>query len=63
MYQIPCGDCDQVYTGESNRTLKVWHKRVVKKSDPNNGIAVHVAKSQHRIDWAEAKVLRSVQGY
>ena len=32
-------------------------------SDPNNGIVVHVAKSQHRIDWTGAKVVRSVQGY
>ena len=56
VYQIPCGDCDPVYTGESKRTLKVWmteHKWAVKKSYPNNGIAVHVAKSQHRIDWID----------
>ena len=32
-------------------------------SDPNNGIAVHVAKSQHSIDWSGARVVRSVQGY
>ena len=66
VYQIPCSNCDQVYTGESKRTLKVRmseHKRAVKTSDPNNGIAVHVAKSQHSIDWSGARVVRSVQGY
>ena len=39
------------------------HKRAVKTSDPNNGIAVHVAKSQHSIDWSGARMVRSVQGY
>ena len=66
VYQIPCSNCDQVYTGESKRILKVRmseHKRAVKTSDPNNGIAVHVAKSQHSIDWSGARVVRSVQGY
>ena len=39
------------------------HKRAVKTSDPNNGIAVHVAKSQHSVDLTEARVVKSVQGY
>ena len=57
---------EQLNTGESKRTLKVSmteHKRAVKMSDPNNGIAVHVAKSQHSIDWPGAKVVRTVHGY
>ena len=39
------------------------HKRAVKMSDPNNGIAVHVAESQHSIDWSEARVVKSMKGY
>ena len=42
VYQVPCKDCDSVYTGESK--LKVWlaeHKCAVTESDPN-GTAVHV---------------------
>ena len=35
----------------------------VQKSDPNNGIAIHVAKSHHSIDWKEARVAKSVQRY
>ena len=61
----PCKDCDGVYTGESKRTLKVRlteHKRAVVKSDVN-GIAVHVAKNEHSIDWGNARVVRSVRGY
>ena len=55
-----------MYTGESKRTLKIRmaeHRRAVLKSDPNNGIAVHVAKSHYSIDWKEARVVKSVQGY
>ena len=66
VYQIPFSNCDHVYTGESKRTLKVRmmeHKWAVKISDPNNGIVVHVAKSQHSIDWPGAEVVRTVQGY
>ena len=47
VYQIPCNNCDQVYTGESKRTLKVHmteHKLVVETSDPNNGIAFQCCK-------------------
>ena len=39
------------------------HRRAVKMSDPNNGIAAHVAKTQHSIDWSGAKVVRIAQGY
>ena len=63
VYQIPCNNRDYVYTGESKKTPKVRmkeHKRAVKM---NNGIAVHVAKSQHSIDWPRAKVMRTMQGY
>ena len=53
VYQVPCKDCHQLYTGESMRTLKVRlaeHRRAVQKSDVNNGIAVHMANTSHSID-------------
>ena len=56
----------QLYTGESERTLKVRlaeHRRTVQKSDVNNGIAMHVANTNHSIDWANAKVVKTVPGY
>ena len=39
------------------------HKWAIKNSDPNNGIVVDVAKSQHSIAWTGAKVVKPVQGY
>ena len=37
------------------------HKRVVRNSDPNNALAVHVSKSHHNIIWEEAKVVAREQ--
>ena len=33
------------------------------RSDVNNGIAVHVTKNEHSIDWRNMRVVRSVRGY
>ena len=60
VYSIPCADCSATYIGETGRTLKVRmaeHKRVVKSKDPLNGIAVHVQKTAHNINWQEARIL------
>ena len=45
---------------KTGRTLKqriTEHKRAVKNVDSNNGIAVHVAKTKHRIRLDEAEVI------
>ena len=60
VYSIPCADCPATYIGETGRTLKVRmaeHKRAVKSKDPLNGIAVHVQKTAHNINWQEARIL------
>ena len=44
----PCNNCNHVYTGESKRTPKIRmaeHRWAVQKSDPNNGIVIHVARA------------------
>ena len=46
--------------------MEVWlaeHKHAVVRSDPNNGIAVYVAVNEHRSDWGNARVVKSVQGH
>ena len=65
VYEVPCLDCQQVYRGETGRTLQkrmAEHKTAVKNGNQNNGIAVHVWNSDQRIDWEEAKV-RAVPPY
>ena len=66
VYQVPCKNCHQLYTGESKRTLKVRlaeHGRAVQKNHVNNGIAMHVANTNHSIDWANAKAVKTVPEY
>ena len=46
--------------GETERTLKqriTEHKRAVENADRNNGLAVHVASTEHKIRWGEAEVV------
>ena len=60
VYQIPCNNCEHL------RTLKdclTEDRPAVQKSDPNNGIVVHIAKTHYSIDWKASRVVKSVQGY
>ena len=44
VYEVPCGECEQVYIGETGRNLKERlkeHQYAVKKENPKNGIAAH----------------------
>ena len=66
VYKIPCKECPEVYVGESKRTLKVRlseHRQAVKRGDPKNGIAVHVQKTNHCINWEGATVQRRAEGF
>ena len=66
VYESPCGQCDEVYLGETKRTLKVQlgeHRLAVKRGDQKNGIAVHVHNTQHCIDWKGSKIRRRAAGY
>ena len=66
VYQVPCGDCDSTYIGETGRTLEKRiseHKAAVKRHDEKNGIAVHTWNEQHMVDWQAAKVIRIETNY
>ena len=59
VYEVPCGECNHVYIGETGRTLRkrlTEHKAAVKKCDTKNGIAVHAWNSGHQVEWESAKV-------
>ena len=63
VYEITCKECQEVYVGESKRTLKVRlseHREAVKQRDSKNGIAVHVQKTDLRINWEGATVRTSI---
>ena len=66
VYQIPCGDCNQVYIGESGRPLHVRikeHQRAVALGDDRNANAVHNMKQGHEMDWGNAKIVEREAGW
>ena len=56
-------ECTLVSLKEHLRVRLTEHKRAVVRSDVNNGIAVHVARNEHSIDWGNVRVVWSVRGY
>ena len=58
-FVIPCA-CGTSYIRETGHTLLLRvqeHRWVVRNWDMNNGIAVHVMKTHHNIQWEEARVI------
>ena len=66
VYEIPCGECEQVYVGETNRTMKKCiskHKQAIKRGSGNNGIAEHIKQKRYTINWDEARIMTTEMGY
>ena len=66
VYRIPCRDCNQTYTGETAQIFedrRNQHKSCVKTGEEKNGIAVHVMKTKHSIDWDNFSFLDSDRNY
>ena len=52
VYEIPCHGCDQVYVGETGRTMEKHTsecKQAVRKFDDKNRTAFHVVQNDHQI--------------
>ena len=59
VYEVPCGECSQVYIGETGRNLKERMREcqyAVKRKDMRNGIAAHVCEHHHMVNWNGAQV-------
>ena len=66
MYEVPSGECEHMYIGETGRNLKERlkeHRYAVKKENLKNGIAAHACQQQHSVDWDAAKVRCTEQHY
>ena len=63
VYQISCGDCNAVYEGETERsvrTRKQEHVDAVKTfSTKKSVLSQHVMDFDHRINWDNVKILKS----
>ena len=50
----------RIKTKNQNKESKqriLEHKRAVKNADSNNGLAVHITKTKHQIEWDKAEVI------
>ena len=66
VYEIQCGECEEVYVSKTDRTLKKWiseHKQAVKRRDKNKGRAVYVKNKGHSIKWEKASDKTMEIGY
>ena len=65
IYKVPCESC-AVYIGKTGCNLHIRlqeHKCAVVNGDSKNGIATHVMKNDHKIQWEEAQVVASEQQF
>ena len=62
MYCLGCKFCPQVYLGETQQwfpSRKYQHEYAVKTQSTTNGIAQHITRTTHEIDWENRKFLDS----
>ena len=61
VYKVPCHDCEEVYVGETMRTLSTRvqeHKRHTRKAElQRSAIAEHACSRGHRICWEGADIV------
>jgi len=60
VYRINCSQCNFVYYGQTERSLKTWvseHKKAVLMFDHNSKLACHFHKSHHQMDFENVEVV------
>ena len=61
VFEVPCSDCDRTYigqTGNSLRTRLQQHRAACRHMQKEkSALAEHAIENDHRINWAEAKVI------
>ena len=63
VYRISCGNCNEVYIGQTGRTLQhrvKEHQRALATFDAiynTSAVAEHAIKRKHQIDWNNASVI------
>ena len=66
VYKISCRQCDFVYYGQTERSLKTRvseHKKAVWMFDENSKVASHVHECHHQMDFDNVKVVGHEPNY
>ena len=61
VYEVPCGDCDKVYVGQTGNSLETrlkQHQAACRSFQiDKSALAEHSVQADHRINWSDAKVV------
>ena len=61
VYEVPCSDCDRTYIGQTGNSLRTrlnQHRAAFRLAQKEkSALAEHAIDNDHRIDWAQAKIL------
>ncbi|KAK3745701.1 hypothetical protein QZH41_007915 [Actinostola sp. cb2023] len=66
VYKIKCDDCDFVYYGQTERSLKTRtteHKRAISHNYSNSKIAQHANNTGHTFDFNNTEIVASESNY
>ena len=66
VYLVPCGDCSQVYIGQTGKSISLrikQHKYSVRTNQENNGISNHANKFQHSINWEGVQFIKHCNSF
>ena len=61
VYEVPCGDCEKVYVGQTGNSLETrlkQHQAACRLFQTDkSALAEHSVQADHRINWGDAKVV------
>ena len=63
-YAIPCGECKQIYVGQTSRPLKDRireHERAVARGDRSNACARHYLETSHVMNFNKSRIVHVEQ--
>ena len=67
VYEVPCGNCEQVYVGQTDRSFACRlkeHRRAFKSiDDVRSAVAEHAFNSGHTINWDSSRVVDTCRHY
>lgn len=66
VYEVPCGDCEKTYVGQTSRHMSTRlreHRRAVDQGQSTSSLFQHFEKTAHTIDFDGIKSLAAVSHY